>query len=140
MNIFQTTFMWIGILSCFYWLYRLGKGFINLLGKLLEQGFRNRFPYDYVGAISWVVDIFRQHGFSNDRCDYDIRNSDKPGIILKKQDNKVEIYLIAPLDGRQEIEITLKRPAINIVLPVEKLQANADFLHYLCANGGRSRL
>lgn len=140
MNIFQSIMMWVGILSCFYWLYRLGKGFIYFLGKMFEQGFRNRFPYEYLGVISWVTDIFYQHGFDKENVDYDTRDSDNPGVILRKQDNKVEIYLIAPIEGKQRIEVILKRPATNIVLPVEKIQANEDFLHYLCANGGKFRL
>lgn len=129
---FQSIMMWVGILSCVYWLYRLGKGFIDFLGNMFEQGFRNRFPHDYLRVISWVTDIFYQHGFDKDSKEYDIRDSDKPGIILRKQDNKVEIYLIAPLEGEQRIEVALKRPATNIVLPVEKIQANEDFLHNLC--------
>lgn len=132
MNIFQSIMMWVGILSCVYWLYRLGRVFYQLLGNLFEQGFRNRFPYDYLSTISWITDIFYQHGFDKNSMDYDIRNSDKPGIILRKQDNKVEIYLIAPLEGEQRIKVILKRPATNIVLPVEKIRINEDFLHSLC--------
>lgn len=140
MNIFQSVMMYIGILSCIAWLYRIAKKIAKFISMLLEEGFRNRFPLDFLINISWATDIFSQYGFGNKGKDYRTSTPEKPGIILKRQDNEAQIYLIAPLDGEQKIEVIVKKPAINIILPAKKTPIYENLLHHICANEIKNNL
>ena len=115
MSILQYILMGIGVISIMGGLYWLGKKIFEGMAKGLEAGFRNQFPFDYLISLSWIVQLFKRHGFQED--EYIDAGTDCPGIKMVRGDELVEIYLIAPLDGKFRIKIIFKNHDFSIEIP-----------------------
>lgn len=113
MNTFEYILVGIGIISIIWWIYKFFKSLLNFFGNALEAGFRNQLPNDYLRSLSFVTRFFEGHGFERDELIHP--GSDKPGIRMQKGDDDiVDIYLIAPLDGKYEIEVIFKKLSLKV--------------------------
>ena len=106
--------MGIGIISIIWGLYWCGRKIFEGMAKGLEAGFRNRFPFDYLIELSWIVQLFEKHGFQEDEYSRIDAGTDCPGIKMVRGNELVEIYLIAPLDGKFRIKVIFKNHDFSI--------------------------
>ena len=97
MEIIQTILMIIGVITIIWLIYKAFNGTIWFLGELLEAGFRNRYPCDFMMNIAWIVSRMESRGFR--QADMIDAGGDYPGIIMKnpRTDVEMEIRLRAPL-------------------------------------------
>ena len=79
--------------------------FPTWFGAMLEAGGRNQFPFDYLPALSRIIDFFEKNGFT--KGDLINPGSDKPGINMLKGENEIGIYLDSPLDEELPSEIEI---------------------------------
>ena len=113
MNTFEYILVGIGVISIVWWIYKFFKSLLNFFGNALEAAFRNQLPYDYLRSLSFVTRFFEEHGFKREELIHP--GSDKPGIRMKKEDDEiVEIYLTAPLEGKYEIEVIFKKQSLKV--------------------------
>lgn len=98
------------------------------LGAMFEAGNRNQFSFDYLPALSRVIDFFEKNGFT--KGDLINPGSDKPGINMSKGENEIEIYLDSPLDTKllSEIEIVFKEQAFRVRLPADMAEFHLKLL------------
>jgi hypothetical protein len=97
MEVLQTIFMVIGAVTFIWLLVKLAKGCFWLLGGLLEAGFRNRFPDDFMMHFGWIISEMETRGYvQSDMMD---AGSEYPGILMKNEETggEMEIRLHAPL-------------------------------------------
>ena len=97
MEVIQTILMIIGALTIIWLIYKAFNGTIWLLGEMFEAGFRNRFPYDFMMSLGWVVSGMESRGFR--QTDMIDAGGDNPGVIMKnpRTEVEIEIRLRAPL-------------------------------------------
>lgn len=102
--------------------------FPTWFGAMLEAGGRNQFPFDYLSALSRVIDFFEKNGFT--KGDLINPGSDKPGINMFKSENEIEIYLDSPLDAQlpSEIEIVFKEQTFKVRLPADTAETHLKLL------------
>ena len=89
--------MIIGAITVIWLIYKTIKGTLWLLGAFFEAGFRNRFPYDFMMSLGWVVSGMESRGFR--QADMIDAGGDNPGGIMKnpRTEVEIEIRLRAPL-------------------------------------------
>lgn len=89
--------MIIGAITVIWLIYKTIKGTLWLLGAFFEAGFRNRFPYDFMMSLGWVVSGMKSRGFR--QADMIDAGGDNPGVIMKnpRTEVEIEIRLRAPL-------------------------------------------
>lgn len=76
---------------------KLAKGCLWLLGGLLEAGFRNRFPDDFMIHFGWIISEMETRGYvQSDMMD---AGGEYPGLLMKNEETggEMEIRLRAPL-------------------------------------------
>lgn len=97
MEVIQTILMIIGAITVIWLIYKTIKGTLWLLGAFFEAGFRNRFPYDFMMSLGWVVSGMESRGFR--QADMIDAGGDNPGVIMKnpRTEVEIEIRLRAPL-------------------------------------------
>lgn len=129
--VWQYILMGIGIISILLGLYLLGKKILEFMAKGLEAAFRNKFPLDYWGNLLWVVHIFERYDFKEEKYSAIDAGSDCPGIKMAKDEEKIEIYLIAPLDGKYRIKVEFKNQDFKIEIPDEESEKSKELLEKL---------
>lgn len=80
-------------------------GFIFLFGLAADQGFRNKFPLDFLMCTGWLNNYFTQKGY--DEFGYDLEDSDYPATVFSKGQTKVTVRLNAPLSGKEKYTISV---------------------------------
>lgn len=123
--------MGIGVISIMGGLYWLGKKIFEGMAKGLEAAFRNKFPFDYWFNLSWVIHLFKKHGYEEDKYSDIDAGSDCPGIKMVRGDELVEIYLIAPLDGKFRIKVIFKNHDFSIEILAYESEKNSLLLSEL---------
>ena len=96
MEVLQTILMVIGAVTLIWLLVKLAKGCLWLLGGLLEAGFRNRFPDDFMIHFGWIIFEMETRGYvQSDMMD---AGGEYPGILMKNEETggEMEIRLRAP--------------------------------------------
>lgn len=124
LQVLEYILMGIGALTVIF----IACKFPTWFGAMFEAGGRNQFPFDYLPALSRVIDFFEKNGFT--KGDLINPGSDKPGINMSKGEIKIEIYLDSPLDEKlpSEIEIVFKEQAFKVRLPVDMAEAHLKLL------------
>lgn len=124
LQIFEYILMGIGALTVIF----IACKFPTWFGAMLEAGGRNQFPFDYLSALSRVIDFFEKNGFT--KGDLINPGSDKPGINMFKSENEIEIYLDSPLDAQlpSEIEIVFKEQTFKVRLPADTAETHLKLL------------
>ncbi len=97
MEVLQTILMVIGAVTFIWLLVKLAKGCFWLLGGLLEAGFRNRYPDDFMMHFGWIISEMKTRGYA--QSDIMDAGSEYPGLLMKnrKTGDEMEIRLRAPL-------------------------------------------
>lgn len=131
MSILQYILMGIGAISIIWGLYWLGKKIFEGMAKGLEAAFRNKFPFDYLIELSWIVQLFEKHGFQEDEYSRIDAGTDCPGIKMVRGNELVEIYLIAPLDGKFRIKVIFKNHDFSIEILAYESEKNSLLLSEL---------
>ena len=140
MSILQYILMGIGIISILLGLYWCGRKILEGMAKGLEAGFRNRFPFDYLIGLSWVIQLFEKHGFKEDEYSRIDAGSDCPGIKMVRGDEKVEIFLVSPLDENYRIRVDFKNHDFKIEIPAYESEKSSVLLSELIGmNFGKDR-
>lgn len=124
LQILEYILMWTGALTVIFIACKIPTWF----GAMLEAGWRNQFPFDYLPALSRGIDFFEKNGFTKGNL---IKpGSDKPGINMFKGENEIEIYLDSPLDAQlpPEMEIVFKEQAFKVRLPTDMTDIHAKLL------------
>ena len=80
-------------------------GFFYFAAYVLEAGFRNKFPLDFVSHIGWVNDYFVQKGFT--LLEHRGAGSDYPESVFAKDETQVIVRLNAPLMTTKPQSITV---------------------------------
>lgn len=132
--------MGIGVISIMGGLYWLGKKIFEGMAKGLEAAFRNKFPFDYWFNLSWVIHLFKKHGYEEDKYSDIDAGSDCPGIKMVRGDELVEIYLIAPFEGEYRIKVNFKNHDFKIEIPAYEYEKSSLLLEELIdLNFGKDR-
>lgn len=124
LQVLEYILMGIGALTVIF----IACKFPTWFGAMLEAGGRNQFPFDYLPALSRVIDFFEKNGFT--KGDLINPGSDKPGINMLKGESEIGIYLDSPLDGKlpSEIEIVFKEQAFKVRLPADMAETHLKLL------------
>ena len=101
------------------------------MAKGLEAGFRNRFPFDYLIELSWTVQLFEKHGFQEDEYSRIDAGTDCPGIKMIRGNEKVEIFLVSPLDENYSIKVDFKNYEFSIEIPAYECEKSSLLLENL---------
>lgn len=140
MSILQYILMGIGAISIIWGLYWCGRKILEGMAKGLEAGFRNKFPFDYWFNLSWVIHLFKKHGYEEDKYSDIDAGSDCPGIKMVRGDKLVEIYLIAPFEGEYRIKVNFKNHNFKIEIPAYECEKSSLLLEELIdLNFGKDR-
>lgn len=100
----------IAIVLCFRWNWRIGVmallclfayGTFWFLWMMVHAGLRNRFPYDFITQIQWMIDYFKKQGYYQKEIQDE--GLDDPKYIMSKGNNTVTIILNAPLSAKKKI-------------------------------------
>lgn len=97
METYQIILMVIGAITTVWLIVKFAKGVLGVLGKGLEAGFREDYPYDFEINLDWVVKEMKSYGYIQMQA-IDA-GSDNPGLIMKnpKTEVEIEVRLRAPL-------------------------------------------
>ena len=99
----------IAIVLCFRWNWRIGVmallclfayGTFWFLWMMVHAGLRNRFPYDFITQIQWMIDYFKKQGYYQKEIQDE--GLDDPKYIMSKGNNTVTIILNAPLSAKKK--------------------------------------
>lgn len=109
MCIYILLFIFLAFIALLAWLLASGHyvifsimillilGICRLLAKLsetaIESGMREKYPFDYLMRIGWVIKKFETAGFT--RGEYIAPGTDFPGVYMKKGDTVLSIILKA---------------------------------------------
>ena len=130
----------IGAISIIWGLYWCGRKILEGMAKGLEAGFRNKFPFDYWFNLSWVIHLFKKHGYEEDKYSDIDAGSDCPGIKMVRGGELVEIYLIAPFEGEYRIKVNFKNHDFKIEIPAYEYEKSSLLLEELIdLNFGKDR-
>lgn len=102
MEIIQTILMIIGAITIIWLICKAINGTFWLLGELLEAGFRNHFPFDFMFGISWIISEMKSRGYH--KTDIMDAGGENPKVIMKNPETEIEmeIRLHAPLFTNEE--------------------------------------
>ena len=118
MEIIQTILMIIGTITVIWLIYKAINGTFWLLGELLEAGFRNQFPFDFMMGISWIISEMGSRGYQ--KTDIMDAGGENPKVRMKNPETgiEMEIRLHAPLFTDEEscIFITNQNKKTAIVM------------------------
>lgn len=116
MEVLQTILMVIGAVTFIWLLVKLAKGCFWLLGGLLEAGFRNRFPDDFMMHFGWIISEMETRGYvQSDMMD---AGGEYPGILMKNEETggEMEIRLRAPFFQIRDIASLFPTTLIILLL------------------------
>ncbi len=97
MEILQTILMIIGAITLLWLVIKFAKGCLWFLGTMFEAGFRDKFPYDFMMHLQWIVSEMKTRGYV--QAGTMDAGGDYPGLLMKngKTGVEMEIRLRAPL-------------------------------------------
>ena len=97
MEIYQIVLMVIGAATIIYLIVKFAKGFFWILGKGMESCFREKFPYDFMMHLQWIVSEMETRGYT--QAGTMDAGGDYPGLLMKNGETggEMEIRLSAPL-------------------------------------------
>ena len=131
METYQIFLMVIGGIASIWLIVKACKGFLWFLEAMLESGFRNRYPYDFLISLNWVISEMESHGFKQD-AEID-PGSETPGVIMKHLETKIdiEVRLRAPLFAKEGYCIVVANHNNNtaIVMPNTNSEENRKLLN-----------
>lgn len=82
----------------------LWLGVVMVIFAGMEDGFRQKFPFDFIMQIKWLIDYFEQKGFI--MSDYENLGTENPVVVMNNPNGqRVIIRLNAPINQRYSIDI-----------------------------------
>jgi len=119
MNVFQIFLMVIGAITIFWLVYKFVKGIPNVLGELLEAGFRDKFPFDFMMHLGWIISEMKSKGY--EKTDMMDAGGENPGVLMKNMDtgNEMEIRLKAPLFSDEGYSIIVSNHDTNTAIVMQ---------------------
>ena len=127
---FQLFLAFIGTITLLWLVYKAIKGFFVLFGAMFEEGFRDKFPYDFMMHFGWIISELESRGFR--QADMIDAGGDNPGVIMKNPttDVEMEIRLHAPLlsDQGYSIVVTNHNNKTAIVMQDSASEENKKLL------------
>lgn len=112
-------FAFIGTISLMWLVYKIVKGIPNVMGELLEAGFRSRFPFDFKMHLGWIISEMKSKGY--EQTDMVDAGSENPGVLMKNTEtgNEMEIRLNAPLSSDKGYSIVVSNHGNNTAIVMQ---------------------
>lgn len=131
MEIIQTILMIVGAITLLWLLVKTIKGIPVVLAGILESGFRNKFPFDFMMHLEWIVSELKSRGYNE--AGVKDAGSEYTGILMKKgeTDAVIEIRLHAPLLSESDYSIMVSNHdnKTAIVMPNNMSEENKRLLN-----------
>lgn len=130
MEILNVFLIIVGATTSVWLLYRAGRGVLIFMAGALDSAFRNRYPYDYLPHLQWVIDEFEANGYE---CrEYVDAGSEMPGVVLgiDSSNPEIEIRLKAPLFSKTDYSIVVidKADQTGIIMQDVDSEVNRQLL------------
>ena len=97
MEIYQIVLMVIGAITLVWLMYKTAKGILWLLEAGMQSCFREKYPYDFLMNLSWIIKEINARGY--EQTSTIDAGSDNPGFIMRHSETgtEMEVRLQAPL-------------------------------------------